>query len=154
MGEEGDPWGLLTPPGSRQEAAAPLGRSAPVTLLAAVRLGQRAERPPSLSWDQGSEWVFSSRLIQPIHSLLASVNTYWLLLQHFGDGALLLLFPGLLQLGSVCWSCEPRERCSFLQCLRAMPRDSGSCEPSEVNIPSRWRNECLEIGRASCRERV
>ena len=52
--------------------------------------------------------------------------------------------PGLLQLGSVCWSCEPRERCSFLQCLRAMPRDSGSCEPSEVNIPSRWRNECLD----------
>lgn len=88
--------------------------------------------------------VFSSPLIQPIHSLLASVNTYWLLLQHFGDGALLLLFPGLLQLGSVCWSCEPRERCSFLQCLRAMPRDSGSCEPSEVNIPSRWRNECLD----------
>lgn len=88
--------------------------------------------------------VFSSPLIQPIHSLLAPVNTYWLLLQHFGDGALLLLFPGLLQLGSVCWSCEPRWRCSFLQCLRAMPRDSGSCEPSEVNIPSSWRNECLD----------
>ncbi|XP_010827650.1 PREDICTED: 40S ribosomal protein SA-like [Bison bison bison] len=46
------PWGLLTRPGSRQEAAAPLGRSAPVTPLAALRLGQRAERPPSLSWDQ------------------------------------------------------------------------------------------------------
>ena len=49
------PWGLLTRPGSRQEAVAPLGRSAPVTPLAAVRLGQRAERPPSLSWDQRSE---------------------------------------------------------------------------------------------------
>ena len=47
--------GLLTRPGSRQEAAAPLGRSAPVTPLAAVRLGQRAEHPPSLSWDQRSE---------------------------------------------------------------------------------------------------
>ena len=49
------PWGLLTRPGSRQQAAAPLGRSAPVTPLAALRLGQRAERPPSLSWDQRSE---------------------------------------------------------------------------------------------------
>ncbi|MXQ86972.1 hypothetical protein E5288_WYG007734 [Bos mutus] len=38
------------------EASAPLGRSAPETPLAAVRLGQRAERPPSLSWDQRSEW--------------------------------------------------------------------------------------------------
>lgn len=46
----------------RQQAggSGPLGSSAPVTRLAAVRLGQHAERPPSLSrvwlcWDQRSE---------------------------------------------------------------------------------------------------
>ena len=49
------PWGLLTRPGSRQQAVAPLGKSAPVTPLAALWLGQRAEHPLSLSWDQRSE---------------------------------------------------------------------------------------------------